>query len=269
MHLSFDILNKNKELLNKINVFPVADGDTGKNLYNTVKDLEKISSNNLKSFLEEASNITMINGTGSSGNILALFTIGLFQNYNENLSIMCKSAAQFAWNTMFEPVEGTILTAMKDVPEEYSSIEDFIYKYIQNTYKNLMEGPDLLLTLKESETLDSGTLGFLYVLCDIYKSLTSIDISPNIDLLEPTVFVTKDTNNRYCVEISLISDRQELKQTLSKEGSELVYLSSGDKIKLHIHTNNYIRVFDLCKEFGQIIDYKIEDMLNANERLFL
>ena len=99
--------------------------------------------------------------------------------------------------------------------------------------------------------------------------MTGEDISPNIDLSEPSYILNDLNNDRYCVEISLISNRQELKQFLSKEGSELIYLSSGDKIKLHIHTNNYIKVIDLCKEFGQIINYKIEDMKNKNERIIL
>lgn len=267
MLLSFDIFEKNKNLLNKINVFPVADGDTGNNLLSAVSSLRCFDFKSIKDLSKLNINDIMMSGRGCSGNIFSLYLIGLYNNVSDNLTDMFRKASDFAWSTMYNPVEGTILTAMKSVPEEYSSLEDFFYRYIQNTYESLMKGPDLLQVLKDNHTLDSGTLGFLYILCDVYKCLTNKDISPNIDISEPLYINNDCVNDRYCVEISLISNRHELKQILSKEGSELVYLTSGDKIKLHIHTDNYIRVFELCKEFGQITDYKIEDMLNNNGRI--
>lgn len=269
MLLSFDILFKNKELLNKINVFPIADGDTGRNLCATLLPVKEFTFINLFLFLKECSEKCIMSARGSSGNILALYIMGLSKNCNDNYTIMCKEAAKFTWDTMYEPVEGTILTAMKDVPESYESPQDFIYKFIQNTYKNLFNGPDLLPVLKENKTLDSGTLGFLYILCDIYKCMTGKDISPNIELDDPAYIVNIDTEDRYCVEISLVTENNELKSSLSKLGSELIYLASENNVKLHIHTNNYLEVIDLCKSYGDIKNYKIEDMLNNNEYITL
>ena len=247
----------------------MADGDTGKNLYNTVKNLEGIDFKDLQEFLSKASDISMENGTGCSGNILSLFIMGLYQNSNYNYIEMCKRASEFAWNTMYEPQEGTILTTMKDVPEHYDSIEDFIYRYIQNTYRNLMEGPDLLSILKKNNTLDSGTLGFLYILCDIYRCMTGEDISLNIDLSEPSYIVNEDSNDRYCMEFQIKVKDEELKNLLVPFGSELIYLSSKDFTKIHIHTNNYHEVYDICRNNGEIINYKIEDMKDSNRRIYL
>lgn len=269
MLLSFDIFERNIALLNKINIFPVADGDTGNNLLSAISPLKNIEFTSIKDLSKLNLETIMMSGRGCSGNIFSLFLIGLHQNISDNLTEMFKRASDFAWSTMYNPVEGTILTAMKNIPESYDSLENFFYKYIQNTYESLMTGPDVLKVLKDNKTLDSGTLGFLYILCDIYKCLTGKDVSPNIDLSESLFTVNSSVNNRYCVEINLISDRQELKQYLLEKGSELVFLTSRDKIKLHIHTDNYIKVLVLCKKFGQITDYKIEDMFNNNERIYI
>lgn len=269
MLLSFDILKSHINLLNKINVFPVADGDTGNNLYFAVKSLQNFEINKIQDLHNLDSNKVIMFGRGCSGNIFSLFLYKIVTSDSDNLSEMCKEAAKFTWDTMYEPVEGTILTAMKDVPESYESPQDFIYKFIQNTYKNLFNGPNLLPVLKENKTLDSGTLGFLYILCDIYKCMTGKDISPNIELDDPVYIVNVDTEDRYCVEISLVTENNKLKSSLSKLGSELIYLASEDNVKFHIHTNNYLEVIDLCKSYGKIINYKIEDMLNKNNRIFI
>lgn len=263
----FNILKRNKDLLNRINVFPIADGDTGRNLLQTVESFSNVEFINLKDFLKRASEGSFMSARGSSGNILALYIMGLYQNYSEDLSAMCKEAAKFTWDTMYNPVEGTILTAMKDVPKKYDSTEDFVYKFIQNTYDNLMEGPDILPVLKENNTLDSGTLGFLYILCDIYWNLTGKDISPNIEIGNPIMIKKEGESSRYCVEVMLNISNPEFKQKLANMGEELIYLSLNDGVKFHIHVKDYREVMNVCKD--NIIEYKIEDMKNNNERIYL
>lgn len=268
MQLSFDILRKNKDILNRINVFPIADGDTGKNLYNTLKDLENTDFQSLKDFLSRASSIAMSNGIGCSGNILSLFIMGMNLNCSENLSEMCLKASKFAWDTMYEPVEGTILTAMKSVPKGYESLDDFIYQYIHNTYDALMEGPDILPSLKMNRTLDSGTLGFLYILCDIYKCLTGKDISPDIDINEP-LYLNDSAESRYCNEYWISDCDEDIREALRPLGSELICLFSKDTAKIHIHTDDYKKVYDVCSEYGNISSYKIEDMKDNNRRILI
>lgn len=269
MLLSFDILKRNKDILNKINVFPIADGDTGRNLFNTVKDLENTDYKSIKDFLSKASLTVMSNGIGCSGNILSLFIMGLSLNYSENLSEMCLKASKFAWDTMYKPVEGTILTAMKNIPQNYDSLEDFIYQYIHNTYDTLMKGPDLLPLLKKNKTFDSGTLGFLYILCDIYKCLNGNDISPNIDINEPLYISEDNIDSRYCNEYWLSNYIKDIKEVLQPLGSELICLFSKDTAKIHIHSNNYKEVYNICKKYGNILSYKIEDMKNNNNKIII
>lgn len=253
-HIVYNLENY-KETLNQINVFPIADKDTGNNLYKT------LSLENCDTF-EDIKNQIMLTARGSSGNILALFVMGSWENKSENLYDMCFKAAQFAWDTMYEPVEGTMLTAMKDVPKEYDNLEDFIYKYIENTQNNLMKGPDLLPVLKENNTLDSGTLGFLYILCGIYKGLTGLDITPEIDVAPVNNGVSIE-DFKYCVEV-LLDISQENHNILIEElkplGNELIVLRQNTKSKIHIHTNDYEKVLNISRQRATLLETKVDDM---------
>lgn len=244
-----------KETLNQINVFPIADKDTGNNLYKT------ISLENCDTF-EDIKNQIMLTARGSSGNILALFVMGLWENKSENLYGMCSKAAQFTWDTMYDPIEGTMLTAMKDVPKEYTYFEDFIYKYIENTQNNLMKGPDILPVLKENNTLDSGTLGFLYILCGIYKGLTGLDITPEINVAPVNSGVSIE-DFKYCVEV-LLDISQENHNILIEElkplGNELIILRQNTKSKIHIHTNDYEKVLNFSRQKATLLETKVDDM---------
>lgn len=243
-----------KNTLNQINVFPIADKDTGDNLYRTLS-LENCET------LEDVKNQILMKARGSSGNILALYVMGLWENKSDNLYEMCSKAAQFTWDTMYEPVEGTMLTAMKDVPKEYASLEDFIYKYIENTQNNLMKGPDLLPVLKENNTLDSGTLGFLYILCGIYKGLTDLDVTPEINVA-PVNSKVAEEDFKHCVEV-LLDISQENHELLIEElkllGNELIILRQDTKSKIHIHTNDFNSVILKSKLFGILLEEKIDN----------
>lgn len=269
MFLSFDLLNQNRDILNKMNVFPISDGDTGNNLCSAVEPIQKIDFVSLEDFLPKCSDALLSSGRGCSGNILSLYVLGLSLNLSDNLTDMCFRAASFAWKSMYRPVEGTILTAMKDVPETYESPSDFLFKYIENTHKNLISGPDVLTVLKDCQTLDSGTYGFMLILCDIYRCLTGHVFCPDIDISLPSKVFEDCPEDKYCVEIELFYTGQELKSLLKKLGSELVYLSSGDKVKIHIHTYDYLEIIELCRNFGKIDTYKIEDMLDNNRRIYI
>ena len=253
-----DYLASYRDTLNNINVFPIADKDTGSNICKT------LSLDNCNTF-EDVKNQILMKARGSSGNILALFAMGLWENKSENLYEMCSKAAQFTWDTMFEPVEGTILTAMKDVPKEYDSLEDFIYRYVENTKNNLLKGPDVLPVLKENNTLDSGTLGFLYILCGIYLGLTGKDIAPKISV-EEVVGSSSIIDYKYCTEVLLdVEDtsHKAIIESIKHLGNELIVLRQGNLTKIHIHTNDFRRVLNICEKQGKILDSKVDEMYNS------
>lgn len=165
------LIKQHLDELNSMNLFPIPDKDTGSNLKATLDCIENIEFKNLRDYIKDVSDNLILTARGSSGNILALFVLGLHNNYSENLSEMCRKAAEFTWSMMYNPKEGTILTAMKAVPDNYNDTRDFITQYYENVRKVYEEDYKKIEVLKENNQKDSGTLGFLYILEDL-KELT-------------------------------------------------------------------------------------------------
>ena len=143
---SYNYIKDNLTLINSINVFPVFDKDTGNNVLYTlesIKDVE-VTKENISIIAEKS----IYSARGNSGNILSLFLIGLSQNKDKNLHDMCKNAAEFTWNNMYNPQHGTILDALNNVPEN-SNIENFLLNYYNNSLNELMTGKNKLKILED------------------------------------------------------------------------------------------------------------------------
>lgn len=253
-------LKEHESQLNSINVFPIADKDTGTNLYKTLN--VEVKSDTFKDFLFKLSDKILYSARGSSGNILALYVLGLKENYNENLSLMCKKAAQFTWDTVYEPREGTMLTAFKAVPSQYTSLLNFLEQYYHNMIDCLLKGPDLLPVLKERNTLDSGTLGIIYILEGLYETLKE-ENSSSLSLslaLTPVNAVVREEEYTYCVEILLQGIHKEKLECLQEYGDELIILNTSGNTKLHIHTNQPSEIVKKVEEISHMLHVKIDNM---------
>lgn len=270
-----DILKAHETELNDINIFPIADKDTGKNLVKTL-GFELPEAESIRDFVHKYSELALYNARGSSGNILALYLMGIDNNWDDkSISNTFVNAAKFAWDNMYNPKEGTMLTLMKQVPIiEGNDYTTFLELFIDKCIASFLRGPDLLPILKEKNTLDSGSLGFICILCGIYKCLTGTDRTPKV-LLNTivNVDVNKDVEYRYCVEGLLHSyNKEELLKVLRLAGDELIVTELKDYIKrdtlrFHVHTYNWNMVEDACFKYGKLISIKVEDMLDNNKVL--
>lgn len=253
-----DNIRVHEDQLNDINVFPIADADTGTNLYKTLNiDPGRLKGLEGKDLVDALADTLLYSARGSSGNILALYVLGLKENYDEDFSAMCRKAAEFTWNTMYQPREGTMLTAMKAVPEEYDGFTDFIYQYSLNVVDCLLEGPDLLPLLKERGTLDSGTLGFLYILCSIYEAATGTDITPVLSMKKAETVVAEDEPT-YCIEV-LMEGVHNL-GFLHTYGDELITVSCNGNTKVHIHSDRDFEIVKELEKLGKVLKVKVDNM---------
>lgn len=262
MHYLTSILDKLKEhevQLNNINVFPIADKDTGTNLFKTLN--VEVDATNFRDFLFKLSDKVLYSARGSSGNILALYLLGLKENYNDNIVETCKGAAQFTWNTMYEPQEGTILTAMKAYPTIFEGPKQYIGDFYNNVLDCLMRGPDLLPILKQHNTIDSGTLGFTYILQGLYEAIVGESLpTPELTLSPVDTSITPEEKT-YCVELLLGGNHKEELGFLKDYGDELIILTlNNEATKLHIHTDNYQEVIRRVEGVAQIKATKVDNM---------
>lgn len=198
----YSYLNKQKEYVNSLNVFPVPDGDTGLNMVLTIQGaIAALRSNNGYSsmtpgkFLKNFAENMLLNSRGCSGVILSLFAQGFTQVTEnndfskENIYKAIENGYRNAYEGTENPKEGTMLTIMKALKEKYYELmqtEDDPVAIINNTLPYLREvldkTPDMLPVLKQAGVVDSGAAGFIILLEGINKELNHHNNFNNISV---------------------------------------------------------------------------------------
>lgn len=175
-------LNTNKEKLNKLNVFPVPDGDTGFNMASTVKagieEIDNVKNLDFKKSMEKISEAILLSSSGNSGIIISQFFEGFSKDIKDDkidaqqLIKLLKSAKEYSYKSVKDPVEGTILTIINTCYLETKRIvqdgEDDLYKIAVNVVKKMYEvlekTPEMLPKLAQAGVIDAGALGFIYLI---------------------------------------------------------------------------------------------------------
>jgi hypothetical protein len=290
MIASSNYLFNNKGEVDKLNVFPVPDGDTGSNMAYTMqyaaKELEK-SQDTIKDVLDAISKGTLMGAKGNSGVILSQIFRGFSKRLRDTKKITpcdfaegLKAGVEVAYKAVMRPVEGTILTVCRETAEEAEKIckqvenfEEFFPKIIEAAEKSLENTPNLLPVLKEAGVVDSGGMGFVYVLKGMFEGFKGNKIEP-IEVLEGIVTnkqVVEDLRFLYCTEI-LVKTKKSYAEAILKEkfgrfGDSLVLVSEEDILKVHVHTNNPGLVLEEGLKIGELIKVKIDNMKIQHESL--
>jgi len=280
---------KAQEHLNKINVFPVPDGDTGTNLAMTLKEGASVIKESRGLKLCEAvrrfSEALILGAKGNSGVILSQFFLE-FAEYTKGKEYI--SAREFAealdyatektYEALENPVEGTILTVMKDssraalkVSKKEKDLIKVILAIYREAQKSLERTPSLLPRLKKSGVVDSGAKGFVLFLEGILEYVREgrVDLPEEIKPVEvkSEYIEQEELEHRYCTEAVVKGEGLEshkLKMLLATLGGSLIVMGAGKLFHIHIHTNWPQKVFELLKEKGEILKKKVDDMLEMN-----
>lgn len=282
--------------VDKLNVFPVPDGDTGTNMnltmMNGIKELNGKEYDNLKTFATTFSHGLMMGARGNSGVILSQIFRGFFQVLktkdlksdvisNEDLLKSWKSAQDYAYRAVMKPVEGTILTIVKDGATYINEIEiagkDSLYifeKLLEGMNQSLKRTPDLLPILKKVGVVDSGGAGLVYIVEGmVYGLKHGKAIAPKKKLeQQDTVkleMVLNQENFGYCTEVIVkLNKVSKLDFNLHKTrtdletmyGQSIVLVDNEDLIKVHVHTLKPGQILNYFQKFGEILKVKIENM---------
>jgi DAK2 domain fusion protein YloV len=294
-----NLLINNREAVDKLNVFPVPDGDTGSNMsktiisgYNAVKNKEKQITT-----IEEVANVfsrgLLMGARGNSGVILSQifkgFSIGLINISDtmstENLNNAFQEAAKSAYKAVINPVEGTILTVINDMAK-YSEMNHSLYKNnIINFLKvvfdagkvSLENTPNLLKPLKDAGVVDSGGAGLMFVFNGFLKALEneSVELINQIEDNQTNQAAAKDVDyskldesilNHFCTEFFVVNvnkmlfDETSYRNNLQKLGDSIVVVNEGDIVKTHVHTDTPGKALQLGLEFGDLDGIKIDNM---------
>ena len=278
---------QNQNELNQINVFPVSDKDTGTNLASTIRSvIDNIKPDkSYKTTLNEIANASLIGARGNSGVIFAQFFYGLNQKTNNSHVITLKELAEsvkgaipYIYQAIANPVEGTILTVIKDWSDFLNSKMDKIHdlKTVMNESiiileKSLFETTAKLNILNKHNLVDAGAKGFVLFMKGIIALINnmnirelSTEISENISIVHSDEIFDENIKYRYCTEAilkNLTIKKEDLKQFLNNDADSVVVAGSESICRIHIHTNEPAELFYKLKDFGTITFQKVDDMV--------
>lgn len=279
---------KQKLNLNKINVFPVADGDTGSNLDATMRSIINDSKVNgsVKATLESIADASLSGARGNSGIIFSQFLNGLSMEIGgddlismEEFAIAHKNSVEYAYKAIENPVEGTMLTVIKDWANSlfdfHKRAKDF-HDLLSHAYstleKSLKKTKEQLSVLKRAGVVDSGAKGFVVFMKGFIEALisgkrNSVYIDDPDENTEAEIDSHLATKYRYCVEAKIkgCSDTGLLLKSITGLGDSLIVAGNTRVARVHIHTNYPHKVFDIIALHEEIISQKIDDMKLQSE----
>ena len=281
-------LKNNHAEVDALNVFPVPDGDTGTNMSMTitsgVRELENCESSSIIENAKVLSRGALMGARGNSGVILSQFFRGIYvglkeiqHNYLtiEEFMNCLLSGRKIAYKAVMAPVEGTILTVVREAAEnteahlnEFDTIDSLLEFYYNEAEKTLANTPELLPVLKEAGVVDSGGAGFCKIIEGMLMALKgeileAKEAKPQEDEANDAA---QEIKFAYCTEFILdlrkpdTFEERELTATLSLLGDSLVVIRDTKTVKVHIHTNRPGRVLEIAQKSGEFQTLKIENM---------
>lgn len=291
-------LDNNQAEINALNVFPVPDGDTGTNMSMTfnsgAKEANQCFSNNIGYVAKSLSKGLLMGARGNSGVITSQIFRGFAQSIEGKEEINTKELAEafengtrVAYKAIMKPVEGTILTvireaswyANREVKENPKmDIETYFHRLEYFMEDSLEHTPDLLPILKEANVVDSGGAGLLKIVQGFIAYIDGTPVTTNavvVELARNAQSVFENEEFGYCTEFILRLkenylkgfDENVLKNKLAKEGESLVFVRDEDLIKVHIHTLHPGDALNLAQRYGEFVKIKVENMQEQHSEL--
>ena len=284
--------------IDALNVFPVPDGDTGTNMNLTMtsgaKEILNSDSDNIYEVAKSFSRGLLMGARGNSGVILSQIFRGFAIGLEGKKEVDCFefadaliSAKNVAYKAVMKPVEGTILTVIRessialkeyvDDLEKPITIKECMAYLLKEANASLQRTPELLPVLKEVGVVDSGGAGLIKVLDGFMSALNNKIIDREKATVttqeEPAMGVQGMIENDefgYCTEfIMQLSPEKEGKKhfnqarfssVLENHGNSIVVVQDDDIVKVHIHTLKPGNIFNYAQQFGEFITLKVENM---------
>ncbi len=303
IHGGARLLQQNEEQVNALNVFPVPDGDTGTNMNLTlssgVREMDKVSSSTRVGDLAEALSKGLLMGArGNSGVILSQLFRGFAKAVSEKETIDARDLAEafkkgvdMAYKAVMKPVEGTILTVSREAADrgmirsrQTDDPAEVMAEVLSGAQQSLEKTPQLLPILAETNVVDAGGQGLVYILEGFLAALRGEGISEEAggDLSAPeaerslaAVAHGETAQSRidpatiehgYCTEFIIrlqgrrTFDEGDFREEMGAFGDSLLVVADEGLVKVHIHSERPGDALNFAQEFGDLTNIKIENM---------
>jgi uncharacterized protein len=272
--------------INDLNVYPVPDGDTGTNMLLTLGSALNETSGKSYGSPEEASKAcaraALMGARGNSGVILSQMIRGACEVLADRRSLNAaafaaglEGARERAYASVREPVEGTMLTVIKDAAlaaREAAEREDADLLSVagvarQAAHDSVRRTPELLDVLRQAGVVDAGGLGVAVVLDGVYACVSGqeIEVPESGDEAAPDLeeIHTQEVAWGYCTEFlvdGFDGDVEDFKERVYASGRSVLVVAQDDVVKVHVHTQDPGAALSYAGSFGRLAGVKIDDM---------
>ncbi len=283
--------------IDKLNVFPVPDGDTGTNMYLTfmaaLQEMGRIQDDSIGAVTEAVARGALTGARGNSGVILSQILQGFAHALAgkekataADIAEALERGAEYAYRAVTEPVEGTILTVARSAAEAARFAADrsgdlprlglYVYRRATDTL-NLT--PEMLPVLKEAGVVDAGGRGFTAILEGIlhifkrYKNQDGEDLNLSFSPAPETgahLETQAEIRFTYCTEFIMRGENmplEEIKNVLKGYGDCLMVVGNPETAKVHIHSNNPGKVLESCLLYGSLHQIQVNNMRDQHQEM--
>ncbi len=291
-------LEANRRRIDDLNVYPVPDGDTGTNLTLTVRAvveaLEKSSAGGQAAVAKELSRAALMGARGNSGVIFSQIVRGFADVLAEHeevdtavLSKAFRSASDAAYRAVRRPVEGTMLTVVREMAEEGEKPAvralpkpEFLRRVVARGEEAVARTPELLAVLRDAGVVDAGGAGLLEITRGLAAGVAG-EALPDIVVEEPATagvdaIHLEPSRYRYCTVFVVEGEGlevEDLERELEQLGDSLLVVGDPSALKIHVHTDDPGAALTLGTRVGTVEGVEIADMhkqaLEREERLSL
>ena len=297
LHAASDWVAAGREEINRINVFPVPDGDTGTNFSLTLRAvadaLQALGDASLPETARTAARAAVLGARGNSGMMLAHFLLGFADGLGQrekaspaDVARALRRGADQLQTSLDDPREGTILTVAREsaaAAERAARTTDDISQFMRTLLAEgevaLARTPELMAVLKEAGVVDAGGKGFVRMVEGVVRYIEGDPILPadmtmvDAAALMPAALaeVASDRDYRYCTEVMVRGDAlppgNDVRAAMHRFGGSIVAISAGDILKIHVHTDTPEAVFTYAARWGTVETTKADDMRAQHARL--
>ena len=263
------------DLLDSINVFPVADGDTGRNLVISLAPLNKSDRRSA-----ELIDLLLMSARGNSGNIASLFFCGFLQSdFVGTFPEAIQQGRESAWNAVPNPKQGTMLSLFEALdeavaanykPDDWHWIEPVLERLelaVHDTFEQLPE-------LQQAGVVDAGALG-MFIFFDGFLNMLNggqSNFRPIAEVFKERLSIS-DTWQAQAMEGSCIDavlhvseDAEQNVEDLNELGNSIVAMRHGDYYKIHMHSKDSIHVKEKLSGMGDMLRWSSDDLKDQTEK---
>lgn len=271
--------------LDRINVFPVADNDTGSNLAATLARVSAavagLRERNVARVARLAADEALMGSRGNSGAILAQFLEGFAASASgtprlstREFGVAVAAGAASAREAMARPREGTILSVVAAFAEEtvrrareIPDFADLLPLVAAEAKRAVLRTRDQLEVLRRAGVVDAGAQGFVHLVEGAMAAFgrgVAPPALPSEDRVEARIREARESILfRYCTEALVAGsrlDRDALRRALAPLGDSIAVVGGASRLRVHLHVNRPEEAFDVVRRFGDVEETKVEDM---------